>query len=90
MNNLYDEDGETAYMKMGWDNNVKNCDVPVERSVMISDDPYDSDYLILEAGITLGELGISSEQARMHHCGKWHWFEFDDKETAMAFKLKWT
>ncbi len=90
MNDAYDEDGETAYMKMGWDHNVWNCNIPTERSIMICDDRFQSDYLILEAGIILGDLGFSSSQAEMHSCGKWHWFEFVDKETAMAFKLKWS
>ncbi len=80
-------DKETWYMEQGWDYNVKNCDIPVERSVMISENAYDAEWCALEAGIIIGSLNISGYD--MHYCGKWHWIEFEKEEDAVAFKLKW-
>ena len=83
---------ENEYMKLGWDNNVKNCNVPIDRSVMICDDPYSGGYEILQAGIIIGELGLKLDGSigvGMHSCGKWHWMEFKDSADAMAFKLRW-
>ena len=78
--------------KNPWEWNVENCSVPVERAVMISDNPsrYNACYDVLEAGMVLVELGITLDQAQMHGCGKWFWFEFIDEADALAFKLRWT
>ena len=84
-----DESGETEYMKQGWDNNVKNCNIPVRRSVMISDDQYSPEYNLLDTGVILGELGFAKDEYAMKGCGKWWCLEFKDEETALAFKLKW-
>ena len=86
---IYDENGETEYMRLGWDNNVWNCNIPIERSVMISDSLDENEYDILQAGIILGELGVAEGQHEMHSCGKWWWIEFTEEEIALAFKLKW-
>lgn len=80
---------ETPYMEMGWDNNVKNCNIDLERSIMISDDKYYSTYDALHAGVILGNLNIEDDQYQFHHCGKWYWIKFFDKADAMAFKLNW-
>ena len=81
-------DEETEYMKKGWDNNVKNCSINVERAVIVSDDLFDHAWKIFEAGKIIGNLGFE-EKSTMHHCGKWYWLEFNETEDAMAFKLKW-
>ena len=74
-----------------WEWNVRNCRVPVERAVMISDTEYKFEFSfdIFKAGVMLGELDFSNN-ASMHYCGKWFWIEFKAKEDAMAFKLRWT
>ena len=81
---------ETAYMKKGWNNNVQNCNIDEERSIMITDDIYDYEYTIMESGIIIGELGIDSDSFNLCSCGKWYWLEFTNKSDAMAFKLRWT
>ncbi len=81
---------ETEYMKKGWAHNVINCNIDLERSVMISDDKYYPEYDALVAGIVLGNLLIEDDQYNFCKCGKWSWLEFKDKETAMAFKLRWS
>lgn len=86
---IYDENGETEYMRLGWDNNVWNCNIPIERSVMISDSLDENEYDILQAGIILGELGVAESQREVRSCGKWWWIEFTEEEIALAFKLKW-
>ena len=70
-----------------WDDNVKNCSIPIERSVMISDDKFNAEWCALEAGVILGTLDI--DKYKMQHCGVWHWLEFENEEDAVAFKLKW-
>ena len=79
---------ETEYMKKGWDYNVKNCHVDIERAIMISDDKYNFCWHVYEAGRIIGNLGFD-EKCEMRHCGKWYWLSFDEIEDAMAFKLKW-
>ena len=78
----YDDEEE-----LDWDYNVKNCNVPVERSVMISELIFDAEWVALEAGVILGKLDI--KEYDLHHCGKWYWIEFKNEEDAVAFKLKW-
>lgn len=85
-----DCDGETSYIKSGWDNNVKNCNIDELRTVMICDDPMDYEYAALEAGTIIGELGIRANIDKMCSCGTWLWIEFDSPEAAMAFKLRWS
>ena len=84
-----EEEEETWYMKQGWEYNVKNCHIPVERSVMIGDEMGDHAWEALEAGYLLSELGIKKEKAGLHGCGKWVWLQFDDVSDAVAFKLLW-
>lgn len=86
---LEDYDGDTLYIKAGWDNNVDNCNIDESRTVMICDDPADYEYAALEAGIIIGEMGIQHDAVKMSSCGTWLWVVFDTPETAMAFKLRW-
>ncbi len=72
-----------------WEKNVKNCHVDVERSVIITENIFDAPFQTLDAGAMLGNLGLTNDQYALHHCGKWFWIEFKDKEIAMAFKLRW-
>lgn len=83
------EDDETEYMKKGWDNNVRNCNIDLERSIMVSDEKYSPEYDVIKAGVILGNLLIEQDQYTLCKCGKWSWLEFKDKEIAMAFKLLW-
>lgn len=75
------------YEQQTWDYNIKNCNIPIERSIMISEDKFNAGGHALEAGTILGNLNITEYE--MHHCGKWYWLEFEKEEDAMAFKLKW-
>lgn len=84
-----DDCGETDYIKSGWDNNVDNCNIDESRTVMIGDDTADYEYVALEAGIIIGEMGIRSNTITMSSCGTWLWIVFDSPEMAMAFKLRW-
>ena len=83
-------DGETEYMKKGWDNNVINCSIDETRAVMIADEQFDYEWAALEAGIIIGGLEIPRENVEMSSCGKWLWLTFIDAETAMAFKMRWS
>ena len=80
---------ETEYMKRGWENNVKNCKIPTERSVMIDDSVHTDSFRCLHAGTILGKLGLDESKFNILACGKWHWLEFTTQEDAMAFKLLW-
>lgn len=80
---------ETEYMKLGWDNNVQNCNINLEKSIMISDDAHRAMYDTMKAGIILGNLNIEDDQYQLCLCGKWYWLEFNNEEDAVAFKLKW-
>lgn len=75
--------------KHPWEYNVKNCNIPVERSVMINDCPYDHPWLAQDAGYLLSKLKIDKEKAVLHECGRWIWLQFDDISDAVAFKLLW-
>lgn len=82
-----DLDGDLI-LEGDWDYNVKNCSVPVERSVMISCDSFNNtEWIALEAGVILGKLNIT--EYNLHRCGKWRWLEFVKEEDAVAFKLMW-
>jgi len=85
----YGDDGETTYIKMGWDHNILNCNIDESRSIMISDDQFRYEYDVLRAGIIIGQLGINELVFNLCSCGKWHWLEFFDSVDAIAFKLKW-
>jgi len=80
---------ETWYMKQNWEYNVKNCNIPVERSVMIGDQIDDHAWDTLEAGYLLSDLKIEKERARLYGCGRWIWLEFTNIADAVAFKLLW-
>lgn len=80
---------ETWYMKQGWEYNVKNCNIPVERSIMVSDQLEDHSWDAIEVGYLLSELGIKKEKAGLYGCGCWIWLQFDDVSDAVAFKLSW-
>lgn len=80
---------ENSYMKLGWDNNVENCNIPIERSIMISDEMHGGAWEALEAGYLLSDLKIEKEKAGLHGCGKWIWIQFDNVSDAVAFKLLW-
>lgn len=80
---------ETWYMKQNWEYNVKNCNIPVERSVMICDQICDYAWDAMKAGYLLSELKIEKEKAILHECGRWIWLQFDNVADAVAFKLLW-
>lgn len=80
---------ETWYMKQNWEYNVKNCNIPVERSVMVCDQIDDHPWLTHDAGYLLSELKIKKEKALLCGCGRWIWIQFDDVADAVAFKLLW-
>lgn len=80
---------ETWYMKQNWKYNVKNCNIPVERSVMVSDRIDAHIWLAQDAGYLLSELKIKKEKAGLHECGRWIWLQFDNVADAVAFKLLW-
>ena len=72
-----------------WADNVKNCHIDESRAVMISDEPFNADFIAFEAGIKVSRLGIKDKTFMLKHCGKWHWIDFDNESDAIAFKLVW-
>ena len=85
-----DYDRQDAYTLAGWANNVVNCSIDESRTIMIGEDRDNFEYVALEAGIIIGEMGIGSKAVEMCSCGTWIWIEFDCAETAMAFKIRWS
>ena len=80
---------ETDYMKKGWKNNVQNCNIDESRCVMISDDLFEAENKALEAGLLIGRMELEKQFIGMSSCGKWHWLEFENQESAVAFKIMW-
>lgn len=80
---------ETWYMKQNWEYNVKNCNIPVERSVMVCDQTEDYPWAGLAAGFLLSDLKIEKEKLELYRCGRWIWIQFENISDAVAFKLLW-
>jgi len=82
---------DVEYIQKGWDHNAKNCNVPLDRSVLICDQLYDYEASLIRASFILGKIGVDldNDQATFHFCGKWRWIEFSKIEDAIAFKLVW-
>lgn len=72
-----------------WEDNIKNCHIPMERAVVISNQTGDYPWLALYAGRLLSELKIEKEKVGLHRCGCWLWLRFDDVADSVAFKLLW-
>lgn len=87
--NGYNKEGETDYMQKGWNNNVRNCNIPIDRSIMVSDNQYEYEWDLIAAGVLIGKLGLNENKYCFHACGKWWWIQFDNIEDAIAFKLLW-
>jgi len=84
-----DFSGDLPYIERGWDNNVKNCNIDESRAIMISEEPTEYEYDSFNAGVIIGDLGLSTKKVTMCSCGKWLWLTFDNEEDAVAFKLRW-
>ena len=83
------------YCNLGWKNNVKNCQIPMNRSHMLSESSYDAPWDMLRAGQILGRMKlnhshiIGDDDYTVNHCGKWYWVEFKEEKYLGWFLLIW-
>lgn len=85
----------TEYNELGWNNNVKNCHIPTNRSHMLSDSSYSAPWAMWRAGTVLGQMKLNptsdSDEGdyNLHRCGKWIWVEFEEEKYLSWFLLLW-
>lgn len=91
-----DTDTDTnPYIELGWTNNVENCQIPMNRSHMLSDNSFDVPWDMLRAGqilerMKLTQSGIIGDgDYTVIHCGKWFWIEFKEEKYLTWFLLLW-
>lgn len=79
-----------SYIELGWENNIRNCNIPTERSHMISDNDHGAPWITLRLGHVLEQMDLKMTiDYTVNRCGKWIWIEFRKQKHLSWFLLLW-
>lgn len=74
-------------MGVTWDQITEQCNVPMELSIIVSNNMDNHPWDMLAAGRIIERLQL--DEIHIKRCENWIWFQFGKIADAVAFKLSW-